>query len=90
MFEFSSIEQYHTQIKEGRLTCLQIVEYYLQKIKEFSYLNAFVSVYEKEALEKASLLDEKFKNGVQTGKLAGVITHTGASGNNFKACNPLT
>lgn len=73
MFEFSSIEQYHTQIKEGRLTCLQIVEYYLQRIKELSHLNAFVSVYEKEALEKASLLDEKFKNGVQTGKLAGVI-----------------
>ncbi len=73
MFEFSSIEHYHTQIKEGRLTCLQVVKYYLQRIKEYSRLNAFVNVYEKEALEKASLLDEKFKQNASTGKLAGVV-----------------
>ena len=73
MFEFSSIEHYHTQIKEGRLTCLQVVKHYLQRIEEYSRLNAFVHVYEKEALEKASLLDEKFKQNLPTGKLAGVI-----------------
>ena len=73
MFEFSSIEHYHAQIKEGRLTCLQAVKHYLQRIKDYTRLNAFVQVYEKEALEKASLLDEKFKQNAPTGKLAGVI-----------------
>ena len=73
MFEFSSIEQYHAQLLEGSLTCLQVVESYLQRIQVASHLNAFVEVYADEALQKAKELDEKRKAGNDIGKLHGII-----------------
>ena len=73
MFEFSSIEQYHAQLLEGSVTCLQAVEYYLQRIRAASHLNAFVEVYADEALHKAKELDEKRKAGNNIGNLHGVI-----------------
>ena len=73
MFEFSSIELYHAQLKEGRATCLQAVEYYLQKINSSLHLNAFIEIYKDEALERAASLDEKRKKGDTPGRLHGVI-----------------
>lgn len=73
MFEFSSIEQYHAQLQEGKVTCLQAIEYYLQRARSRHSLNAFVEVYEDEALERAKQLDKKRKAGGTTGKLHGVI-----------------
>ncbi len=73
LFEFSSIEQYHAQLLEGSVTCLQAVEYYLQHIQAASHLNAFVEVYADEALQKAKQLDEKRKAGNARGKLHGVV-----------------
>ena len=73
MFEFSSIEQYHAQLQEERINCLQAVEHYLQKIKATHHLNAFIEVYADEALQKAKQLDEKRKIGQPLGKLHGVV-----------------
>ncbi|HKB44357.1 MAG TPA: Asp-tRNA(Asn)/Glu-tRNA(Gln) amidotransferase subunit GatA [Chitinophagaceae bacterium] len=73
MFVFSSIEQYHAQLQEEAITCLQAVEYYLQKIKATSHLNAFIEVYADEALQKAKELDEKRKAGNSLGKLHGIV-----------------
>ncbi|MES1216037.1 MAG: Asp-tRNA(Asn)/Glu-tRNA(Gln) amidotransferase subunit GatA [Bacteroidota bacterium] len=73
MFEFSSIEHYHARLKEGRATCLQAVEYYLQKINATNRLNAFIEVYTDEALTRASFLDKKRNDGKPVGKLHGVI-----------------
>jgi aspartyl-tRNA(Asn)/glutamyl-tRNA(Gln) amidotransferase subunit A len=73
LFEFSSLEQYHAQLQEGSLTCLQAVEYYLQKIKATTRLNAFIEVYANEALQRAKQLDEKRKTGKSLGKLHGVV-----------------
>jgi aspartyl-tRNA(Asn)/glutamyl-tRNA(Gln) amidotransferase subunit A len=78
LFEFSSIEQYHIQLQEGTVTCLQAVEYYLQRISATKRLNAFIEVFAEEALQKAKQLDKKRnsgndKNGQATGKLHGVI-----------------
>lgn len=78
MFEFSSIEEYHAQLQEGKTTCLKAVEYYLQRIKDTKHLNAFIEVYANEALQKAKQLDEKriFKNSSERkplAKLYGVI-----------------
>ncbi len=58
---------------DGSSTCLGAVEYYLQQIREKSNLNAYVRVYEEEALILASQLDEKRLSGGKTGKLHGVI-----------------
>lgn len=73
MFDFSSIEQYHAALQEGRVTCLQAVEHYLQRIAATQHLNAFIEVYADEALQKARELDEKRNAGHATGKLHGVV-----------------
>ena len=73
MFEFSSIEQYHSGLKEGTITCLQVVEHYLQQIRAKQHLHAFIDVYEDEALQKAKELDNKRKAGGSIAKLHGVI-----------------
>lgn len=73
MFEFSSIEQYHAQLLEGNVTCLQAVEHYLQQIHAKKHLNAFIEVYVIEATEKAKQLDKQRKAGQPIGKLHGVV-----------------
>ena len=73
MFEFSSIEQYHSGLLEGHITCVQAVEFYLKKIKETKRLNAFIEVYADEALHKAKQLDEKRKKDRSLKKLHGVV-----------------
>lgn len=73
MFEFSSIRQYHASLQEGKTTCLQAVEHYLQRIAATRHLNAFIEVYADEALQKAKELDEKRKTGQATGKLHGIV-----------------
>jgi aspartyl-tRNA(Asn)/glutamyl-tRNA(Gln) amidotransferase subunit A len=73
LFEFSSIEQYHAQLQEGNVTCLQAVEHYLKSIDATSHLNAFIEVYADDAKQKAKQLDEKRKNGQPAGRLHGVV-----------------
>ena len=67
MFEFSSIEQYHAQLKKGNISCKQAVEYFLQQIDASKHLNAFIEVYADEALQKASALDKKRMAGESMG-----------------------
>jgi aspartyl-tRNA(Asn)/glutamyl-tRNA(Gln) amidotransferase subunit A len=73
LFHYSSIEQYHAQLKEGSVTCLQAVQHYLDLIHSSKHLNAFIEVYEEEALVKACQLDEERKKDNSLGKLHGVI-----------------
>jgi aspartyl-tRNA(Asn)/glutamyl-tRNA(Gln) amidotransferase subunit A len=73
LFEFSSIEQYHARLIEGRNTCIQAVDHYLGRIESCLHLNAFIEVYRDEALERARFLDERRAKGDATGKLHGVI-----------------
>jgi aspartyl-tRNA(Asn)/glutamyl-tRNA(Gln) amidotransferase subunit A len=73
LFQFSSIEQYHAQLKKGDVTCQQAVEYFLQRIDATKHLNAFIEVYANEALEKARLLDKKRSEGAPMGTLHGVV-----------------
>ncbi len=74
MFDYSSIEQYHARLQEGKVTCLQVVEYYLGRIRSTAHLNAFIEVYAEEALTKAKQLDEQRASGRPMGKLHGVVT----------------
>ena len=73
MFEFSSIEQYHAQLQEGSINCLQAVEHFLQRIYATHHLNAFIEVYAEESIQKARELDEKRKTGQPAGRLHGVV-----------------
>lgn len=73
MFEFSSIEQYHAQLQEGSVSCLQAVEHYLRRISANHHLNAFIEVYAEEAIRRAQQLDAKRISGDPTARLHGVI-----------------
>ena len=73
MFEFSSIEQYHAQLQEGKTTCIQAVRHYLTEIKRRERLNAFVAVYAEEATRRAIELDNVLATGGQAGPLHGVV-----------------
>jgi aspartyl-tRNA(Asn)/glutamyl-tRNA(Gln) amidotransferase subunit A len=73
LFEFSSIERYHQQLQQGKTSCVQAVEYYLNEIKNSSRLNAYIEVYEEEALRKAKQLDQQRKEGKSPKRLHGVV-----------------
>ena len=73
LFLFSSINQYHSLLNDGTVTCSDAVDYFLQKIKENNHLNAFTRVYAEDAVARAAELDQKRKAGGPTGKLHGVV-----------------
>lgn len=67
-FEEITISEIHAAYREGRLTCRQLVEYYLERIETYDQptrLNAIVLI-NPNALQRAEELDEEFKT---TGKL---------------------
>lgn len=64
--------QIQKDLKEGRLTCVERVQFHLNQIKSKQHLNAFLTVYDEEALLRAQQIDEKIKNGT-AGKLAGMV-----------------
>jgi aspartyl-tRNA(Asn)/glutamyl-tRNA(Gln) amidotransferase subunit A len=70
---FYNIEEYHQQLLSGNTSCVAAVTHYLEKIKEMEHLNAFIEVFDTEALEKAAALDLRRKDGSIKGKLHGVV-----------------
>lgn len=73
MFTFSNIEAYHALLLNSSITCSQVVEYYIEKIRAEADLNAFIEIFE-DALIRADALDQVFKKtGKLQGRLHGVI-----------------
>lgn len=66
-----SINKHHTS-PEKNLSCKERVAHFLANIEKKKHLNVFLSVYEKEALERATLIDTKIQHGT-AGKLAGMV-----------------
>lgn len=73
MVYFRSISEYHNALMNGQITCVEAVLHYLKKITVSSHLNAWLEVFETEALEKAAFLDKQRQNGEPLGRLHGVI-----------------
>lgn len=74
LFTFQSIEVYHTSLTNGQTTCVEAVRYYLQQIANGQNLNAWLEVYEEEALKRAAELDSDRSSNLNTiGKLHGVV-----------------
>ncbi|MBN8578880.1 MAG: Asp-tRNA(Asn)/Glu-tRNA(Gln) amidotransferase subunit GatA [Cyclobacteriaceae bacterium] len=60
------------QLHHGTLTCVARVEQFLATIESKKHLNAYLSVYGNEALERARVIDTKIKART-AGKLAGLV-----------------
>jgi aspartyl-tRNA(Asn)/glutamyl-tRNA(Gln) amidotransferase subunit A len=73
LFSFSTIENYHVFLAENPNGCVVAVNHYLSKINENKHLNAFLEVFETDALQQASLLDEQRRQGKPLSKLHGVV-----------------
>lgn len=73
MYQHLSIQQFHQEIEEETIECTTVVKHYLSQIAATERLNAFVEVFETEALERALELDRKKKSGAPLGKLFGVV-----------------
>ncbi len=56
----------------GLISCQDLVRHHLSKINSQSHLNAFLSVYDDEALKRAEIIDQKIKAGTAK-KLAGLV-----------------
>ncbi len=72
MKNHSSFLKIQSNLRTGTVSCVDRVLFHLSNIREQSHLNAFLSVYEDEALNRASEIDRKIKDGT-AGKLAGMV-----------------
>ncbi len=73
MNTFHTITDLQNALHNGSTTCVKTVAHHINRIKTFQHLNAFLEVYEEEALKQAEHLDRKKKNGEALGKLFGVV-----------------
>lgn len=72
MDNYTSFKTIQNDLVDGRLSCVKLVQGYLDQIKGKSHLNAFLETYDEEALKHAEQVDLKIKNGT-AGKLAGMV-----------------
>lgn len=72
MKDYRKLSEVQSDLQSGSLTCVQLVEDYLQKIEANQDLNAFLEVYAHDARSRATVLDAKMKHGT-AGRLAGMV-----------------
>lgn len=72
MKAYATFRDIQHDLIDGTLSCADIVNYHLKKIRDNQKLNAFLDIYEEEALARASRVDQKIKAG-KAGKLAGLV-----------------
>jgi aspartyl-tRNA(Asn)/glutamyl-tRNA(Gln) amidotransferase subunit A len=69
---YASFRDIRNDLQRGILSCQDLVGHHLSNIQQKKHLNAFLSVYDKEALSRAAEIDQKILKG-EAGKLAGLI-----------------
>ncbi|RPI13249.1 MAG: Asp-tRNA(Asn)/Glu-tRNA(Gln) amidotransferase subunit GatA [Ignavibacteriae bacterium] len=69
---FSNYKKLRENLESGNVWIKEVVDYYLSNIEKGKHLNAFLSVFKEEALERAELIQQKL-NSNTAGKLAGMV-----------------
>lgn len=72
MKTYNSLSEVQSDLFSNNVSCVELTKAYINRINDTKHLNAFLEVFEKSALEKAVLVDEKVKNKM-AGKLAGMV-----------------
>jgi aspartyl-tRNA(Asn)/glutamyl-tRNA(Gln) amidotransferase subunit A len=70
--DYSNLQTLQSDLNNGKTSCTELVEHYLQKIDDNQDLNAFVEVYSHDARSRATVIDAKIEHGT-AGKLAGMV-----------------
>lgn len=69
-----TINQIRQALLDKKITAVEIVNFYLDRIKKIDpQIKAFITITEKEALNRAKEIDEKIQKGEPIGKLAGAV-----------------
>ena len=68
----TSFLEIQRKLRAGVVSCVDQVLFHLSKIRDQAHLNAFLTIYDEEALARAAIIDQKIKNG-SAGKLAGLV-----------------
>jgi aspartyl-tRNA(Asn)/glutamyl-tRNA(Gln) amidotransferase subunit A len=89
VFYFSSIEEYHAQLKVGNTSCVQAVRHYLFAIEQNRHLNAFLEVYAEEAMERAFQLDSQEIKGKLHGVVIGIKDNICYKGHKVSASSKI-
>ena len=69
---YLSLAETRSAIADGTTTMEAVTRHYLKTIQEKSDLNAFLEVFEEDALQQSIDIDQKWKGG-NVGKLAGMV-----------------
>lgn len=69
---YATFRDIQHDLQRGTISSLELVKHHLGNIRTKANLNAFLSVYEEEALQRATEVDKKIKQG-KAGKLAGLV-----------------
>ena len=69
---YNSLKHIQSDIQQNKTTLRGLVLHYLGNISARKNLNAFIEVFQEEALERADVIDLKIKQGT-AGKLAGLV-----------------
>lgn len=72
MRAYATFRDIQQDLQRGTISSLELVRHHLGNIRTKAHLNTFLSVYEEEALQRASAIDQKIKQG-NAGKLAGLV-----------------
>ncbi len=72
MENYNSLKHIQSDIQQNKTTLRGLVLHYLGNISARKNLNAFIEVFQEEALERADVIDLKIKQGT-AGKLAGLV-----------------
>jgi aspartyl-tRNA(Asn)/glutamyl-tRNA(Gln) amidotransferase subunit A len=69
---YGSFREVRNDLQNGAISCRDLVKQHLSNIREKAHLNVFLSVFEEEALSRASAVDKKISEN-KAGKLAGLV-----------------
>ena len=72
MENYNSLKHIQSDIQQNKTTLRGLVLHYLGNINARKNLNAFIEVFEQEALQQADVINQKIKEG-KAGKLAGMV-----------------
>lgn len=70
--QYNSLKDIQKDLSEGKVSCTDLVNHYLNRIDENKNLNVFLEVYADEARQQAIEVDAKIKAGT-SGRLAGMV-----------------
>ena len=69
---YTNLKQIQSDLTEGKLLLLNLIEYYLHNIQNHQNLNAVIEVFQEESLQKAVEIQKKIDQKT-AGKLAGLV-----------------